>query len=175
MDEEEDEGQLAGPAGLLTVQILEAELPERVGLKGRSEGAPSPYAVVVLTSHWCEDCLDGPARKGRACTCMKKNFNPHVCSLYPSELIICSTRMATWPGNDAWFLAAVDSAWTAAPRQRRQPAVKCRMFWCYKRTCSASICTVGSINPKRPAKSAYKDPAPCVAPFCLAFCANDMT
>ena len=50
--DEEDEGQLAGPAGLLTVQILEAELPERVSPKGRSEGPSSPYAAVVLTSHW---------------------------------------------------------------------------------------------------------------------------
>ncbi|KAK9843062.1 hypothetical protein WJX74_006435 [Apatococcus lobatus] len=49
--DEEDEGQVAAPAGLLTVQILEAELPERASPKGRSKGPSSPYAAVVLTSH----------------------------------------------------------------------------------------------------------------------------
>ena len=57
MDDGEEDGQLTGPAGLLTVQILEAELPERAGLKGHSEGASRPYAAVVLTSHWCGSAL----------------------------------------------------------------------------------------------------------------------
>ena len=53
MDEdEEQEGQLAGPAGLLTVHILEAELPETAGPRGHSPAPSSPYAAAILTSHW---------------------------------------------------------------------------------------------------------------------------
>ncbi|KAK9865054.1 hypothetical protein WJX84_012217 [Apatococcus fuscideae] len=52
MDEdEEQEGQLAGPAGLLTVHILEAELPETAGPRGHSPAPSSPYAAAILTSH----------------------------------------------------------------------------------------------------------------------------
>lgn len=95
-DGDEEEGQLTGPAGLLTVQILEAELPERVGVKGHSEGASRPYAAVVLTSHWCGSAValttnhEEDASSSDALNCVGSASIPNNLDAEPFKFQVCS-------------------------------------------------------------------------------------